>query len=81
MVEYPVTIRRFTRNIYDFILDEAGVVVENEQANEGDVPRAEEGNIKGRSEDELRGMLEKALEKEDYETAAKIRDELKRLEG
>lgn len=66
---------------YDFILDEAGVIVENEAANEDDVSRAEESRVQGRSVEELRALLEKALEKEDYETAARIRDELKRLEG
>ena len=38
-------------------------------------------NDKGKSVEELRGMLDTALEKEDYETAARIRDELKRLES
>lgn len=66
---------------YDFILDEAGVIVENEAANEADRPIEQSSQIKGKSMEELRSMLEKALEKEDYETAAKIRDELKRMES
>lgn len=66
---------------YDFILDEAGVIVENEPANEMDQPIEQTSKIKGKSVDELRKMLDTALEKEDYETAAKIRDELKRLES
>jgi len=65
---------------YDFILNEAGVTVENEAANEGDVPKSEEAKVQGKSITELQGLLTKALEKEDYELAAKIRDELKRLE-
>lgn len=67
---------------YSFILDEAGVIVENEAANEGDIAKTKEpAKVQGRSVEELRELLERALEKEDYEMAAKIRDELQRLEG
>lgn len=66
---------------YDFVLDEAGVIVENEAANEGDTPRGDDTRVQGRTVEELRDLLEKALEKEDYEAAARIRDELKRLES
>lgn len=69
---------------FDFILGEAGVILEGEAANEGDIrrnPAPENQAIENRSIKELREQLEKALEKEDYEQAAKIRDELKRRDG
>jgi bifunctional DNase/RNase len=70
---------------FDFILEAAGVVIE-------DTEEGEESSAKGRRarprkrrksfdeipEEELRELLEQMIKKEDYEKAAKIRDELRR---
>ena len=77
---------------YEFILDAAGVVLEGE--DELDEEIAEETEDKGRRRrkkkpsqpasltsytvDQLNNLLEQVLEKEDYEQAAKIRDEMER---
>jgi protein-arginine kinase activator protein McsA len=59
---------------YDFIMDSAGVILENEQESS---PK-KENNPKRSLEDfninALEKLLDEALEKEDYEKAAKIRD-------
>lgn len=66
---------------YEFILDRAGIVLEdNEEAEEEDLPRKREQNrpkgLSSYSIDELSTMLDDVLGNEDYERAAKIRDEI-----
>ena len=79
---------RFNAPIYTYtkILSEAGIVLteENEDIIEEVVPPSETRK-KGKSKDlkdisteKLNQMLQDAIEKEDYESAAKIRDELDR---
>lgn len=68
---------------YEFILDAAGVVLEDPQ--EAQTKSKKRRRSKGASlstypVDKLNELLEDALEKENYEKAAKIRDELKRRE-
>ena len=74
---------------YEFILDAAGVVLEEPEgkatAKTGGTSRArrKQGPAKGASlttysVDELNKLLEDVLSKEDYEQAAKIRDEINR---
>lgn len=62
---------------YDFILDQAGVEMDAEKSE----PLAPAKNVKSQgitslSIAELESQLEKAIEMEDYETAAKLRDEI-----
>ena len=69
---------------YDFIMADAGVILDDPQ--EGDTTkRAEVGkkvkHYKEYSVKALKKLLEQALVKEDYEKAAKIRDEIQRKEG
>ncbi len=62
---------------YDFILDQAGVEMENEQAEPLTPSRTvQKQGITSLSLAELESQLEKAIEMEDYETAAKLRDEI-----
>ncbi len=73
---------------YEFILDAAGVVLEEPEektatAKTGVRSRRKKGPAKGAalttySVDELNRLLEEVLSKEDYEQAAKIRDEINR---
>ena len=66
------------------VLSEAGIILtdndddENVEATKGDASSSARSNIsiKSASKDELEDMLEKALENEDYEGAARIRDEM-----
>jgi bifunctional DNase/RNase len=68
---------------YEFILDAAGVVLEEQEESK---PRKRKQpatekvgtSLSTYSVDELNQMLGEVLEKEDYEQAAKIRDEIKR---
>ncbi|HKK75843.1 MAG TPA: bifunctional nuclease family protein [Saprospiraceae bacterium] len=70
---------------YEFILDAAGIILEDED-EEGDYPaesKDEEGasssdSLSTFSIDALQKMLEEVLEEENYERAAKIRDEIDR---
>lgn len=75
---------------YEFILGAAGLKVEEgeeEREKEGEGTDTAKGG-KGRekravtaaSVEELQGMLEEALNNEDYERASKLRDEIKRRE-
>lgn len=70
---------------YEFILGAAGLKVEEGEENEGgeesSTPKLEKKPSSAASLDELRVMLEEALDNEDYERASKLRDEIKRREG
>ncbi len=73
---------------YEFILKNAGIVLDDESSATGDTPDAdiaETGSestetaveeYKNKSTEELKGLLQTALEEEQYELASKIRDEL-----
>jgi len=67
---------------YDFILDAAGVRIEDPQPSETEEVKEEakpKRRRRGYSEytlDDLVAMLEKVIGEEDYEKAAKIRDEI-----
>lgn len=68
---------------YDFVLDAAGIVMEDEQqkqppaaASTGRKRKEKNTPLAGFSTEDLNRMLNEVLEKEDYEKAAAIRDEL-----
>ena len=68
---------------YDFILDAAGVRIEDPQPGESEEVKEEKPRRKRRgyaeySLDDLTAMLDKVIGEEDYEKAAKIRDEINR---
>lgn len=72
---------------YDFILEAAGVILEEQEEGSAtksktERPRTQRNeNFATWSLDELQERLQEVLEAEDYETAAKIRDEIKRREA
>lgn len=70
---------------YEFILESAGIILEDEEeeAKQQRRPRRKrEGtSIKNMPLTELEKLLADVLEKEDYEQAARIRDEINRREG
>ena len=71
---------------YDFIMSDAGVILDEPQEEEADRPREVEVTKKAKQFSEysvkaLKKLLEQALAKEDYEKAAKIRDEIQKKEG
>lgn len=69
---------------YESILSEAGIVFSDTDEEEGDLEEMEvtpvkvKTNLKDYSNEQLQSMLDEALEGEDYEAAAKIRDEMNR---
>lgn len=79
---------------YEFILDAAGVILEENEENQntealaasgGTKPKPQkkkkakkEGTLSQYSDDDLNQMLDDVLADEDYERAAEIRDEIKR---
>lgn len=70
---------------YEFILAAAGLKMdegeeESEQASGANAPQ-EPMDIRNASPEDLRQMLQEAIDAEDYEGASKLRDELKRREG
>jgi bifunctional DNase/RNase len=82
---------RFDANIYTYekILAEAGIVLSDEEEIEEVVgkevkekkkitSKTEKGTLEDFSLDKLNKLLEKAIEDEDYEKAARIRDEIGR---
>ena len=84
---------RFNAPIYTYekIMTDAGIILTDESEDEAsdltaeikkDEPKtstaSEDKPLKDHSYDKLKEMLNKALEEEDYEKAAKIRDELNR---
>lgn len=66
---------------YEFILESAGVVLEGDDESK-QTPVTKKGaskkGLESYSIDTLNKMLEEAIQKEDYEKAAKIRDEMAR---
>ncbi|MDO8971764.1 MAG: DUF151 domain-containing protein [Saprospiraceae bacterium] len=69
---------------YDFILEAAGVILEEQEGGGFSAVPApshlDENAMETWPIDALRGRLQEALDHEEYEMAAKIRDELKRRE-
>lgn len=67
---------------YEFVLDQAGLVLEEadlgseEQADKPKVEKRKPASLKDYSQADLDQLLREALENEDYEMAAKIRDEM-----
>ena len=70
---------------YDFILEAAGVILEEQEGGGfSAIPVAsdlDEGALESWPRESLQSRLMETLEAEDYETAAKLRDELKRREA
>ena len=73
---------------YDFILEAAGVVLDDPDDDEArrisgkaPAPIIDTAALETYPSDALQRRLQEVLEAEDYETAAKIRDELKNREG
>jgi uncharacterized protein len=71
---------------YEFIMSAAGLKVDEseEEKTEGEkvekAEKPEKKGIKGATLEDLKDMLEEALNDEDYERASKLRDEIKRRE-
>lgn len=69
---------------YEFIMEAAGVVLdepdEEPRRKSGKRKKRDENSLTSLSIEELQNLLNEVLEREDYEQAAKIRDEIKRRE-
>jgi len=70
---------------YEFILDAAGVILEDADEVESPAPTkkkrkrtAQQVALSDRSTEDLQKLLQSVLDKEDYREAAKIRDEIQR---
>ena len=60
---------------YDKILDKAGIILKNEVSNRKEKKKFEE-SFKGLSIKKLNKKISKAIDEENYELAAKLRDEI-----
>ncbi len=69
---------------YEEILEKAGIVLDIGEPEEPSSPKPSkrknptDNPLSGKSSQELQAMLARAVEKEDYEKASEIRDEIKR---
>jgi bifunctional DNase/RNase len=69
---------------YEFILKSAGIVLDDESLPSAETPMVSlaevetstEGEYQSKSTEELKSLLQKALDDEQYELASKIRDEI-----
>jgi uncharacterized protein len=71
---------------YEFILNSAGIIMDDELAKEGSpvketktekvVEKPVDEDIRKKTNDELKDLLQKALDREDYERASRLRDEI-----
>lgn len=71
--------------VYESVLTEAGIQVDEEEFFEEDEELEEEGEFSGEDRpltlrEQLQMQLDEAVDQEDYERAAKIRDEIDRLD-
>lgn len=71
---------------YEFILESAGIILEDDLSDEAEAPikkktYPKENKGAGKSLEQLQNMLQNAIEKEDYEEASLIRDEIKKRSG
>lgn len=73
---------------YEFILEQAGIILEDDTEQEVQSAKNRRSNRQPKSKtlrenttEELNELLEKALEAEDYEGAAEIRDEMNKRES
>ncbi len=73
---------------HDFILSSAGIIIDSEDTNAdgddieefstSDISTTSKGTIDGKSTEDLEKELDTALEKEEYEKASRLRDEIKK---
>lgn len=68
-------------SVYDFIMDEAGIIIDQPSASSPSPPGKKNKPLRTYSDSELGQMLDEALTSEDYERAAEIRDEIQRREN
>lgn len=73
---------------HDFILSSAGIIIDSEDSNAdgddieefstSDISTTSVGNVEGKSTEDLEKELDTALEREEYEKASRLRDEIKK---
>ncbi len=72
----PITTYEFILSQSGIILDDEALALANDNVNPENLITVEDTDYLKKSSEELKQMLEKALDEEDYEKASHIRDEL-----